>query len=133
MSMGYSSASVYTITPELISKIFPDEFKAFESALVKCEDRSDAMRQLSYDDYDDLEDTGVVEAYDKLQTAFKSRTGLSLYAGYHDSETDGSTYDELDGEYWSLDGVSCYTREAKSLLAGFGHDAIELKHFVTFG
>ena len=70
-------------------------------------DFDDFARDAMYGElsYGDDRDETVVKAYHKLQKAFKKATGLSLNLNYHDGENCGSSYDDVDGIYWSVDGV----------------------------
>jgi hypothetical protein len=84
----------------------------------------------------DLQDFGVdnkfekkfSKAYDDLVKEFNKVTGLELSYGYHDSSNDGDRYDDIDGFYWSVEGVYQLTKAGKKY-----SKIIDRKLFVTFG
>jgi hypothetical protein len=61
------------------------------------------------DDIDALSDDENIEVnklYDLVVNKFNEVTGLQLGMGYHSAEDRG---DEVDGEFWSVDGVYQYS------------------------
>jgi len=43
--------------------------------------------------------------YKEIQCEFEKETGLTVFIGYHDSGSNGSCYDAVDGVYWWVDGM----------------------------
>ena len=133
MSMGYGSNSAHTITNVLLSKICPETLAEFDTRIQLDDGDCGYIYQLlSYDDMDDVPPK-LLSAYEELQADFKRKTNLDLCMGYHDSESSGSCYDEVDGEFWCVYNVTQYTPDTHAFLNRYGKDAIELQYFVTFG
>jgi len=53
----------------------------------------------------------IYDARNKLKRAFKAKTGLSLSIGFH--ERNGFAHDEINGVYFSVDGVHQLTKAGK--------------------
>lgn len=73
------------------------------------------------------------DAFDLLRKEFETATAvgdskLELYMGYHDCDSDGDRYDEVDGAYFCVGGCYAPTPAAKGLLED---RTIERKWFVV--
>ncbi|HYQ59666.1 MAG TPA: hypothetical protein VEP29_01350 [Desulfatiglandales bacterium] len=97
--------------------IFPGESMAFDDAL---DNHSDVLEEAQY--------RACKEAYGKLLSEFKKKTGLTLMLATHDSENNGCKGDEISGEFWSVDGVWQLTKAGKKYKR-----QITRQYFVTFG
>ena len=105
MGMGYSACRTELVTEDFVGEIAPDELENLKSALADEElDLSDFARDTQMDDAPDYGDA-IHIAYDELVTKFNAETGLTLELDYHNSEDDGSRYDEVDGMFWTVGGV----------------------------
>ena len=65
--------------------------------------------------------------YEWLLDTFQQYTGLGLEIGYHDEES-GDRYDEVNGIFWSVDGVYQYTEAGDKY-----KDRISRCFYVTYG
>lgn len=140
MGMGYAAAFVIEITMEDLEKLKLPEHKAFIQYLMKNEiDINEFAQKVQFidideKDNDDDEDlfTKAFDKYIALSQAFKTKYGVGLYLGYHDSNDDGSRYDDIDGVYYTLEFNDVYklSEEAEKLkkVAPF-----EIKQFVQYG
>lgn len=74
----------------------------------------------------------LISAYINACDAFKKETGLQLYLNYHNSEEEGSRYDDVDGGFWAMDFHEVYkmTPEAEALSkkTHFG-----IRQYVSYG
>ena len=102
------------VDEKLIKKMCANEYDEFMSRI----DKSDTY------DFDDIARTAISNelsdyipdieiAYAKLQKAFKKATGLMLSLQYHNSNENGSRYDDINGGFWIVDGVYMKTPAAK--------------------
>lgn len=129
MGMGYCSAFADTMKPEDVQKLCPKEYKALIKALDTSEDGEtlDSFAQEATFN-EELDDGKSAVAYKALCAAFEKKTGLGLGVGYHDSQDEGSRYDDVDGAYWWLDGVMQYSPAGNKL-----KELISRQFWVTFG
>jgi hypothetical protein len=128
MGMGYAAAYADVVTEETIKKFCPKEFENLSNAIDDADDTWDNVAQ-SLEIGDDDEVSGnVVIYFRKLQKAFEKKTGLSLCIGYHSADDDGDRYDDIDGIYWSVDGMYQLTPAGKKM-----KKYVERKTFVQFG
>ncbi len=68
-----------------------------------------------------------VKVLNAIHREFNKVTGLTLNLGYHDPD-DGDRYDEVEGIYWSVDGMYQLSRAGKKY-----NKIVERKFFVNFG
>lgn len=101
MSNGHFANFDYVISEEEVKKIVPDEFAAFNMMLFVNNKNISEYAQDIYLDEAEEEET-IFVAYLNLCNSFKEKTDISIYLGYHDSESSGSSYDEVDGHFFCL-------------------------------
>jgi len=128
MSMGFGSNFAETISEESIAAFCPDELGKLVEAVKRVMSWEDFASEAQYDD---IQDEDIKKAYAELCNKFHDETGLGLYIGFHNSEDNGSSYDDIDGAYWCVDGVWQQTVRAKKFEKA-GHK-IQRKFFVTYG
>ena len=130
MGMGYAGACADIVSEDWVKEVAPEELANFKNALEKVDvDIEVFARDSQYGGSDNV-DWGdeVDQTYDALVTKFKEVTGLDLDIEFHSTEEDGSRYDDVDGVFWTVDGV--YQRTE----AGEKHkDRITRAFYVTFG
>lgn len=135
MGMGYAAAFANVVDENVVKDICPDEFERFESLLkeeaegVDCTIGQIAI-SLDFGDVDDLSEE-LVKAYEILCGKFEQETDLSLGIGYHNSQEQGSRYDEVSGLFWWIDGVFILSEAAKRF-KGAGYD-FTVRNYVQFG
>jgi len=117
MGMGYGAVVLEVISEQWLAKEFPAEWENLQKKIAEVtaivssseprEVWSDFCREEAFQTTLDYDDEGLVKmAWDGLCEAFQARYApLSLYLGCHDSEADGSRYDEVDGPYIGLHNV----------------------------
>ena len=146
MGMGYcgnfavviSSESVASVVGEELYKPFlevlkkiSDEYKISEGDLVynleQGEDCADGDREIS-----DKWNSILCEIEDK----FLEQTGMSLSRCYHNSDENGSRYDDVDGPYWEISFEDAYVPSESLLKLNSKLESgqkTKICHFVTFG
>jgi hypothetical protein len=134
MGMGYGAAYADVIEPADIEQFCPKEWQAFIQAIEATEDDdgegktvdSFAMEAM----YENLEtaDGDDAKAYVALCVAFEEKTGLSIGIGHHNSDDEGSRYDDVDGAYWWVEGMYMLTPEGEKV-----KHIVRRHHWVTFG
>jgi hypothetical protein len=117
--MGCAAVYADIIEADSLKSMFKNEWEAFQETL-EVEDITldDFAQNLYYNDdnlvyHEDYEDDHpICVAITNLRTAFKEKTGwgtlspgLTLYLGYHNHQDNGDIYDEVDGAYFSVDGM----------------------------
>ena len=126
MSMGYGAGYADVVTELFVQEQCCKEFDKFKSLV---SDMGAFAQLCMIDEQDSSEEhPNVIRAYNALCMAFKRKTGLLLSLGYHNSDDEGSCYDDVDGIYWAVSGVYKLTPAGKKY-----RKAIERKFFVTFG
>lgn len=77
----------------------------------------------------------VAEAYLEFVKEFKDKYNMLIHLNFHDSETYGDRYDDVDGEYYSISfgDVFTETKEAKKFKEEVGFSYYKISRFVTFG
>jgi hypothetical protein len=138
MAMGHMAGYADVISNKFLKNLCPKEFKAFMKELGKADNGQsedfDAQALFDYGDYKGiLKDTKhplykLCFLYNNLITAFKAKTKLTLTLCYHDSDSEGDRYDEVDGYYWTVGGVYQLTKAGKKY-----EKEITRSFFVTFG
>ena len=127
MGMGYAACHAQVIDEENLKKVDPEikelfklleatiednenfDFNEFTRMCAYCNTLEDMLKELN--GQDDLPSDVVKVAWkivDKITKAFKKKTKLDLYLDYHNSEEDGSRYDDVDGVIWIVGG--CYIK-----------------------
>ena len=140
MSMGFAAGYAEVFPTEKLKELCLHEYNAFvqasiidaEGELLPEDERDDDEDYLG-EQADYLQYKGgerdvseeVREAWETLCRKFNERTGLTLHIGVHDSEDNGSQYDELNGVYFCVDGMYQLS-PAGELWKAF----VKRKHFV---
>ena len=129
MSMGYGSAHADTVEQKFVKKTCPKEFKAFIKAI---DDDGNAdfdfvANQCNFDPTDEVPEP-ILDAYVTLCKAFEAKTGLQLGLGFHNSDDEGSCYDDINGAYWWVGNVYQMTPAGKKY-----EKFITRENFVQFG
>jgi len=126
MGMGYGANYADVVAEEFVKKTCPKEYAAFADDVGRGYDFEAVAREIQQEGLESIAPK-IRKAYTALTKAFNKKTGLELGVGYHSVE-DGDRYDEINGAYWSVDGVWVRTP------AGKKHRAqITRQFFVTFG
>jgi hypothetical protein len=143
MGMGFAAACADVFPTDKVRELCPDEYAALVVAAriaVDGEDEGDddseadafylqrAAGDLQYEGGERNVSEGVREAWRALCAGFEAATGLTLSIGFHDSENDGSSYDEVEGLYFAVDGMYQLSPAGERW-----KDVVERKQFVTFG
>jgi len=108
MGFGYGSNYADVVSEENVKKICPAEYQDFIDALEK-EDKDlydFAINEQLSEEASDI----VAFAWQKLCVVFRQATTVGnscfdLSIGYHDSESEGDKYDEVDGYYFHVTGT----------------------------
>ena len=129
MGMGYGANYADVIEDTDVKKLCKVTYNKLMKAIEADEDIGDL------DDYAQLmvfeeidEDSDVYLAYRNLQSAFEKATDLQVYLEFHDHDEYGDRYDDINGHYWSVDGMYQLTPAGEKL-----KDKVGRKFFVTFG
>ena len=130
MSMGHSACTAWTISDEDCAKVCK---KAWNNMVLALGDKNMSLDELAQhidmDDYDiDVVPVYIMDAVHGFRKAFEKKTGLSISLGYHNSDDEGDRYDDIDGHFWDLGGVTYMTAKAKRL-----GEKIKFSTWVTFG
>ena len=74
-------------------------------------------KEISEEQYDK-----VLNMYEMFTKEFKARTGVGISMNHHNSQYDGSNYDEVDGIFYELHHQDIYrfTPQAEKLMDGLG-------------
>jgi hypothetical protein len=130
MGMGYGSGYADVIQIEGIKSICQETFDNFIEAVNKHEENiSEIASSFKHEDFEEVNEE-IVEAYVKLQEDFSNKTELNLSINCHDSDSEGSNYDEVDGVFWGVHEMYVLSEAAKKLQELV---KIERVHFVVFG
>ena len=121
MGMGMAPASCWTINSENVKKIVSKEYNAFIKAVEASGESIESVAYLLATDYQleivtDEQAKAIEETYLKLRKAFEKKTKLAIGIQFHDSNNDGDRYDDVDGVFWELNGVTKITPAGKKLL-----------------
>jgi hypothetical protein len=126
MGMGYGANFAEVIEQEDLEKLVPKELNEFLDVCDEDDTSFDEVAEgIQYDEYTSVK---VHKKYRKLRAAFKRKTKLTLELHYHNSDDQGSCYDDVSGVYWSVDGMYQLSPAGKKL-----SKMVERKFFVTFG
>lgn len=137
MGMGYSACRAWIITEEKLAELNLPTWEKFKQTLEEAREGIDECAYYDFlngylnpEEYPEEDLTALVEAWESLQTDFKERTGLGLDINYHDCESDGSRYDDVDGIFYTVGNVESFTLAgSKAYNAGL----IDKAWWVTFG
>lgn len=141
MAMGYSGSSAIVIGDLELKEMGITSHRLLTEMIEKlADDLSD------YDIFDVLEINGpgyydhvdkadmekLISIYDSFTEEFEALTGIGVCLGYHDSESDGGRYDEVDGLFYELNFDDIYEMKpaAKKLR---GKIDFNDKYFVLYG
>lgn len=137
MSMGYSANMLMTITMEDVKKLnlssfeilnqFMQDTNATWENLAELFIWDTPIEELTVDEQKEIEDL-----YKSFKKEFKETTGITINLEQHNSEDEGSRYDDVDGVFFQLDffDVFDYTPEAKALKEKVD---IHFSNYVSFG
>lgn len=131
MGMGHAAAYADTVEESFIAEVAPMELGVLMDALEKEEHTlEDFAQDAQYDGALGTNDFGdeVIQAYDNLLNKFKEVTGLQLDLSYHDRDSEGDRYDDVDGAFWTVGGVYELSEAGKKY-----QDKITRAHYVNFG
>lgn len=145
MSMGYGANFADVIKPEALGVVVGDKklvdgfvkkFNGYE--LGDCESSEELAETLNGDDPMDIDTDraaykNLKKKWEKISSKFKEVTGLELFVEYHDSENEGSCYDDVDGVYFCVGGLWQPTKKYREFKKKFGNEAITRAFYVTFG
>lgn len=151
MGMGFSAAVCWVIDDDKLRKV-SNHVSSYRSKLdtvmekygidlalvAKCVDYQDwyDVSEVLYDDHE-MDETEVEEVLKEIETLlgnicahFNSQTGLYLDLAFHDSMEYGDRYDDVDGAFWALTGVTELTPAGKKATE---QGLVWQAHFVHFG
>lgn len=139
MGMGYGANYADTVDEKFVKANTPTKvFNAFKKQLAKLEDEevfdvraiADATRDGATDleQFEDVEVIKFVILFNKLCAEFKKNTGLDLYYDFHDADSEGDKYDDINGWFWGVNGMYQLTKAGKK-----NKNNVTRSFFVTFG
>jgi hypothetical protein len=131
MGMGYAASYADVISFEDIKKIVGEPAEEFEALLNSNDEQT--PDDFCYDAQHGLDEVSedVAAAWHNVSLAFRNITGASVFPGYH-SDEDGDRYDELDGSYFSVDGIYQVSPAGEKIRELTGNVPQRL-NFVCFG
>lgn len=157
MSMGYGAGFSLTVKEEVLVKLVPEQLKTFLNQMEEADfsptDFLTAIEEIKRNEvtWEDALDTiidemesedvnenikvaeNALKAWLDLQSSFEKATGFPLYLGYHNSEDDGSEYDDVEGLYFSLNFNDVYEETESMKKAKEKGMDYDMSFFVTFG
>ena len=129
MAMGYAAAFANVIESDVVRELVTEEFDTFYKAI---EDEGLDFEEVVRDGmFGGIDNERVRKACEDLQQAFYEKTQIRLYLGYHDADSEGDRYDDIDGVYFYLhwNDIYQYTDKAEKL----GVDKFNLLSWVVWG
>lgn len=140
MSMGYSGHEIVCIEEEDIEKMNLPSWTRFKMKMVELNVSMEDFAMYKNEFVSTIRKEGVEEEleeefieelirlFDEFEREFWKKTEINLILGYHDSESYGSEYDELNGYYFELwfDDIFQPTEKAKKI-------PYKWKSFVVYG
>ncbi len=139
MGMGYAGGYADVIDQENLIKLGKcgTILKQLEEVLDKegycLESFASGLRSDCYE-MDDAPSNKCFKLYESLKKEFKKISGgLELELSFHDSDEEGDRYDDVNGAYWSVEGLYEETKKFKNFKKKFKKIKIERAHFVNFG
>jgi hypothetical protein len=125
--MGYGANYADTVSDKFVEKIVGKKlYKEYEQA-TEGSNSTDCPAVQCVQECEDFPEP-LKTVYDKVRDEFHKKTGLTLSLGFHDSEAEGSGYDDVDGLFWEVEGVYTLTKAGKKY-----ERAIKRAFFVSFG
>jgi hypothetical protein len=120
MSHGTAAAYADVIDEEIVDKFCHKELTEFKEAVDKYSDMGEVAWRAGFeggleDLADELDNREILDCFETLAEMFEAGTGLELCLGFHDSEMDGSGYDQVDGIYWAVGGMYELTPAGKKM------------------
>ena len=116
------ASMVDTVEDSFVEGTVPYAYDRFKKAMEsKGIDLDSFAQSIEFDDVDN----DVLPSYLEMCNTFNNETGLFLALEYHEQE---DKYDEVDGHYWSVDGVWERTNAGEKYIG-----QIARKSFVTLG
>lgn len=143
MSMGYAASFADSIEETELKKIIGNDGNG-NDLIEQLHAQIDDIFECEYEaidylqdnppcgDYDEDKAKQFYELYKTITEKFKEETGLELELNYHDSENEGSRYDDVDGIYWEVYGCYIPSPELLKLREKMGDDVVSRKFFTTF-
>jgi hypothetical protein len=145
MPMGTSACYADVIDVKDVKKLAPIAYKNFLKVLKQQKvTLEDFAKQYQYND---IENDKCMAAWNKLAEYFNENTkvmiadnggifgngwrmseGLQLSIGWHDLDGEGDRYDEVNGVFFSVDGMYCLTPTGKAF-----NKIVERKFYTQFG
>lgn len=131
MAMGTSACYADVIDVKDVKKIAPISYKNFLKVLKEQKvTLEDFAKQYQYGDIENLkcekawiqladyfnENTKTIVTIPGkgLSDAYRLGEGLQLSIGFHDIDGEGDKYDEVNGVFFSVDGMYCLTPTGKA-------------------
>ena len=109
MSNGASACSAWVIEKDKLKGFLKKPFQAFMKALdYEKMPFDDFCQAVQYETEDGLP-MPIGEAWEALQKAFNKKTHLELGVDYHNSDDEGSCYDDVNGGFFTVAGVVHFT------------------------
>lgn len=138
MGMGHMANLVIHVPHDDVKKSVPVEWGELMDVLPKGWSLHNHIYLLSLDDFEDEgisenEFTLVTAALNRVQEAFYDKHGLNLYYDYHDSESEGDRYDEVNGAYFELAFHEMYQLTPKGKQMKESNENVGFAPFVTYG
>lgn len=120
MSHGTVAAYADIVDEAIVDRFCHKELIEFKAAVDKYSDMGEVADRAGFeggleDLSDELDNREILDCFETLTEMFEAATGLSLSLGFHDSETQGSGYDEVDGVYWAVGGMFELTAAGKKM------------------
>jgi hypothetical protein len=123
MGYGYGANSAYVVDIDKLKELNLPSFEEFHNSI----DR-EIVQNIGFFYVEELEQD-ILKLWEQLQQEFQNATGLKLYVGYHDSDAEGSKYDDVDGIFYYAENVTSPTLAgAKALRNGI----VAHRTWVTF-
>lgn len=140
MSMGHSACFGEVIEVEDIKKVVPEAWERFEGVCEKfvSDGWQEVIRAIVQDGgitelgLTEEDRTLVGDAYNNLFDSFDKATGLELIANYHNGADCGDRYDEVDGSFFTVEGMYQISPKYKKATTEFGFKT-ERKFWVMYG
>lgn len=133
MAMGTSGCYADVIDINHVRKIAKKAFDNFIKVLTKQNVTLDDFAQQMHSE--EVENDKILLAWMNLVAEFELNTskdskedGLRLNIGFHDKEECGDIYDEVDGTYFSVDGMYQLTTAGKNF-----QKFVSRQHFTQWG
>lgn len=148
MSMGNSACFAEVIEPKNIRRILGKEdgrkLTSFIRLFNKWEEAEGASCLIEF--LNDGDDNAVSDPdgkdlvklrslWTEITGKVKDKTGLDLDVGFHDSDSEGDSYDEVDGLYFEFSHAQLYqpTPKFKALKKLYGDDVVNRCFYTVFG